>query len=345
MIRSKPFAVQATVSRVDPFRTARLRLTLLYAAIITVIVAVLSAALYEFHAHDVEHFGRDRIVLVVPGERGIASDAPSLGEYLERLGRSIIFADVITVLVGGALSYVLASRTLRPVKQAVEAEQRFFANAAHDLRTPLAVMRTEAEVAMRSGRADADARRILTSSLEEIDRMSAMVEQMLDLARSGSTSPHGASVLVPLDLAGLARNVAAKMAIRAESRGLKLATEVPPAARINGDPRALERAVFNIVENAISYTPSGGSVTVCVTPHGSHVELSVTDTGIGIAPDDLPHITEPFFRGDRARGAHTGGTGLGLTIAQSAVRDNKGTMRADSRPGSGTTVILRFPLA
>lgn len=346
MIRLKPFEVRATGSKADPFRTARLRLTLLYLAIITGIVALLSASLYEFHSHDVGRMERGKTVPVVPGERGIAQDAPSLGEYLERLGRSIILADIITILAGGGLSYILASRTLRPVKEAVEAEQRFFANAAHDLRTPLAVMRSEAEVALRSGRVGgADAHRILASSLEEIDRMSAMVEQMLDLARSGSTSPHVRIGLVPLDLASLARNVAGKMSTRAEACGLQLTIDTPEAATVHGDPRALERAVFNILENAVTYTPAGGSIKVRVAQHGSHVELSVMDTGIGIMPEDLPHITEPFFRGDRARGAHSGGTGLGLTIARSIVEENRGSMRAESRPDAGTTVILRFPQA
>jgi signal transduction histidine kinase len=294
----------------------------------------------------VGRIGRGRIVLVAPGESSIAPDAPSLEEYLERLGRTIILADIITILAGGGLSSILASRTLRPVKEAVEAEQRFFADAAHDLRTPLAVMQSEAEVALRSGRVDAaEAQRILSSSLEEIERMSMMVEQMLDLARSGSAYPRARAALAPVDLAGLARNVAAKMSVRAAERGLKLTITTPPAAAVHGEPRALERAVFNVVENALTYTRTGGSVDVRVAAHGSHVELSVTDTGIGIPPDDLPHITEPFFRGDRARGAHAGGAGLGLTIARTAVEESRGTMRVESTPESGTTVILRFPQA
>jgi signal transduction histidine kinase len=346
MTRSRHFAARATGSKADPFRRARLRLTLLYTAILTVIVALLSASLYEFHSHDVGSIGRGRIVLVVPGESSIAREDPSLGEYLERLGRSIILADIITILAGAGLSSILASRTLRPVKEAVEAEQRFFADAAHDLRTPLAVMRTEAEVAIRSGRVDAsEAWRILSSSLEEIQRMSAMVEQMLDLARSGSPSGHARAALAPVDLAGLARNVAEKMSKRAGEQGLTLRIDAPPAAIVHGDPRSLERAVFNVVDNALNYTRAGGSVDVCVRAHGSHVELSVTDTGVGILPDDLPHITEPFFRGDRARGTHAGGAGLGLTIARTAVEESRGTLRAESTPDIGTTVTLRFPQA
>jgi signal transduction histidine kinase len=318
----------------------------LYTAILTVIVALLSASLYEFHSHDVGRIGRGSIVLVVPGESRIAPDSPSLGEYLERLGRSIILADIITILAGAGLSSILASRTLRPVKEAVEAEQRFFADAAHDLRTPLAVMRSEAEVAIRSGRVDAgEARRILSSSLEEIERMSTMVEQMLDLARSGSPSARARAALAPVDLAGLARNVAAKMSVRAGEQGLTLRIDAPPAAIVHGEPRSLERAVFNIVDNALTYTRAGGSVDVRVSAHGSHVELSVTDTGVGILPADLPHITEPFFRGDRARGTRAGGAGLGLTIARTAVEESRGTLRAESTTDIGTTVTLRFPQA
>jgi two-component system, OmpR family, sensor histidine kinase CiaH len=346
MTRSKPFAVRATGSRADPFRTARLRLTLVYLAIITAIVAILSASLYEFHSHDVGRISRGRIVRAIPRERARELDAPGLGEYLERLGRSILLADLLTILAGGGLSYILAARTLRPVKEAVEAEQRFFANAAHDLRTPLAVMRSEAEVALRSGHVEgAEAGRILASSVEEIDRMSAMVEQMLDLARSGSTASRAGAGPVALDLAALAGSVAARMSTQAFARGLRLEVDTPQAAVVRGDPRTLERAVSNILENAIAYTPSGGTVTVRAAAHGGHAELCITDTGIGISAEDLPRIVEPFFRGDRARGANIGGAGLGLTIAQNAVKENRGTMRAESRPGAGTTILLRFPLA
>ena len=295
MTPSKHFAAPDTGSRSDPFRTARLRLTLLYLALITAIVVVLSASLYEFHSHDVEHFGRDKVLRglrdegVIPGDGafgegpGLVADAPSLGEYLERLGRSILFADIITIIAGGALSWLLASRTLRPVKEAVENEQRFFANAAHDLRTPLSVMRAEAEVALRSGKVEGtEAHRVLSSTLEEIDRMSAMVEQMLELARGGRAGPPSATADAPLDLSDLARNVASRMSVRARERGVELTADAPGAATVHGDPLALERAVSNIVENAISYTPSGGTVAVRVASHGGHVELRVTDTGIGI---------------------------------------------------------------
>ena len=197
---SKLFAAWGTGSKADPFRTARFRLTLLYMGIIAAVVLVLSSALYEFHTHDVSGIERRRIVSAPEGEKQGERD-PGLGEYLESLGRSMVFADLVTILVGGALSYVLAARTLRPIKRAVESEQRFYANAAHDLRTPLAVMRTEAEVLLRSAEPRLeDARKTLVSSLEEIERMSKMVEQMLSLARGDIAHPGGRAPFRHTDL-------------------------------------------------------------------------------------------------------------------------------------------------
>ncbi len=344
MGRSKPSGAPATGSRADPFRSARRRLTLLYLATIAAIVAVLSSALYELHFHDVEHLdGRVRPP-EVEGRPIVHEAGPRLGEYLEHLGRSIIIADVITIVTCGGLGYLLAARTLRPIREAVEAEQRFFADAAHDLRTPLAVMRSEAEVALRGRPLDpAEARLVIASSLEEIRRMSTMVEQMLDLARRGRARDRRPHDRKPFDLAALAEATTARMALRARERGVRLATEAPAQVMIPGDASAVERAVYNVLENAITYTPGGGCVTVRVRREGGDAVLEVADTGIGIPPDDLPHITEPFFRGDKARGGNEGGAGLGLTIVKATMDDHRGSIRAESGPGVGTTISLRFP--
>jgi len=341
------FVVRVTGSGTDPFRSARWKLTLVYVGILTAIVALLSAALYELHAHDVRGIEerRSRPSLdSVPRREGVVvvQEPPSVGEYLETLGRSIIWADILTIVAGGALSALLADRTLRPIREAVESEKAFYANAAHDLRTPLAVMRSEAEVALRSGTVSGeDARQLITSSLEEIGHMSAMVEQMLDLARSGRQRRAGA--LRRLDLSAIARDAAARMATRAEERGVHLGVEADEEAPVRGDSLSLQRALGNVLENALAYTPRGGSVVIRVQRTGLHIDLVVEDTGIGITPADLPRITEPFFRGDRARTVHAGGSGLGLTIVKSTMEDHGGTLKAASRAGAGTSITLRFP--
>jgi len=343
MRASRPFAARATGSRTDPFRTARWRLTLQYWAIIVVIVAILSSALYELHAHDVGRLEGRRTVPEISVESGAAAENPSLAEYLETLGRSILLADLVTILVAGGLSWLLATRTLRPIKESVDAEQRFFANAAHDLRTPLSVMQSEAEVALRASVSPAEARAVLESSLEEIRRMSTMVDQMLDLARGAPVRRTGSETFQTVDLSALARGITAKLALRAAQRGITLTTDGADAARINGDPTSLERAIYNVLENALAYTPSGGTVAVSVRRDGGHVRLEVADSGIGIAATDLPHITEAFFRGDQARGTNTGGAGLGLTIAKAVLDEHRGELAATSTLGSGTTIALSFP--
>ncbi|HET6485424.1 MAG TPA: HAMP domain-containing sensor histidine kinase [Spirochaetia bacterium] len=340
----RPFGARDTASRADPFTTARIKLTLLYLALITVIVVVLSFSLYSLHAGEVARSERVRREMVRERE-GLAELSPNVEDYLEELGRTVLIAGGLTIVVGGALSYLLAALTLRPIKRSVENEQLFFANAAHDLRTPLSVMRTEAEVALRSRTFGvSEARRALTSSLEEIGRMSTMVEQMLDLARRRSGAP-GQRRFGPVDIGALVGAAASRMGRLASDKGVDLRVEAVAPARIHGDEGAVQRAVVNVLENAITYTPSGGTITVVVKHQGGHVVVSVQDTGIGIAPQDLPRITDPFHRGDQARRAHAGGAGLGLTIVKATMDYHRGTLQASSRPGQGTTISLHFPAA
>ncbi len=339
---SKRFEGWVTALKADPFHWARIKLTLLYLAIITVIVIILSSSLYSLHLDRVGHIERRRLEEAdAVGHPAVV--ARGLGEYVEDLGRSLILADIITIVIGSGLSYVLAGRTLKPIKESTESEQQFFANAAHDLRTPLSVLRTEAEVALRSDDLTIEeARAALGSSLEEISRMSTMVEQMMKLSR-GRKDAEVAAAREAVDMARLAREVTGRMGGRARDLHVALEVNAPNPAVITGDRSTLERAMYNVIENALNYTPAGGSVAVSVHEAGSRVELEVQDSGIGISPEDLPHITEPFYRGDHARGAHTGGAGLGLTIVKSTVTDHHGSLHAQSQMGRGTTIILRFP--
>ncbi len=332
-----------TVSgRNDPFSRARLKLSLFYLAIIVAIVAVLSAAVYGVHAGELREYAHRRGGELE--ERGLRPTFEAgLLEEEDGLRRAIAVGDAVTVIVAGGLSYLLAGRTLRPIRVAMDSQKRFFADAAHDLRTPLAAMRTEAEVALsRADLSREEAVRVVTSHLEEIGRLSAMVDQMLALIR-GTAAASAPRQRVPL--AGLAAGVVEKLAGIAERRGVRVAFAGVGDGAVRGDPAALERALVNVVENAIVYTPPGGSVRVDLGRAGSRLELRTSDTGIGIAAADVPHVTEPFFRADRARTANEAGCGLGLTIAARIVEDHQGAIQVASEPGRGTTVTMRFPAA
>lgn len=360
------FAEWATGLRTDPFRWARLKLTFSYLAIITIIVVILSSSVYSFHVINVtriEHHFTERLEVITP-RGGIGGPGPLIPEisirpslprsfertffdYLLDLRRSIIIGDILTIIIAGALSFLLAGRTLRPIKEMLDRQARFFANATHDLRTPLAVMTTEDEVALRrSAIADNVARDVLGSNLEELRRMSKMVEQMRILSR---TQPGGHGGKSPnredLKLGEIARAAVAKMYRRAEELGVSIAADPLDEGAIRGNRDSFERALFNVLENALSYTPRGGEVKISVRREGAHIELAVRDTGIGIAAKDLSHITEPFYRADEARSTNTGGSGLGLTIVADIIASHGGNLQIDSTPGKGTTVSMRFRLS
>jgi len=344
MKSSKLSEAWGTGFQADPFVQARWRLTGLYVLILTAVVVLLSLTLYTIHGNQV-HEQRDRdleqarTAVLPPGERGIPE--PKLEEYLEALGRSIVLLDVFTIMVAGAFSYWLAGRTLRPIREAIGAEQRFFASAAHDLRTPLAVMKTEIEVALRDPSLSmAEARKTLGSSLEEIDRMAVLAQELL-LLGSASSRPSGGPPKEPQDLADLVLTTVERLQTRAKALGVSLEAGSAAPVLVVLDPVALERALANVLENSLKFTPPGGSVRVRLDEARTHVDVTVTDTGAGIAAADLPLVTQPFFRADAARSLP--GSGLGLAIVRQILADHKGSLDIISEPGHGTKVRLRFP--
>jgi signal transduction histidine kinase len=271
-----------------------------------------------------------------------------IDEYLEILQSSIVFADIVTIAAAGFLSYILAGRTLRPIRDFVRSQHRFYADAAHDLRTPLAVMKTETEVALRDpGRVSGAARGVLESSLEEIDRMSDMVEEMLLLSIHGSRGEGNlggpAFEREECDLADLASTEVERMRSRAEAKGVSLSSEAAEPAILRLDSRSVARALANVVENAVKYTPSGGEVSVSLLFARTHVDVLVRDSGIGIARADLPLVADPFYRADAARASGEGGAGLGLAIAKRVMAEQGGSLDIASEEGAGTRVRLRFP--
>ena len=177
--------------------------------------------------------------------------------------------------------------------------RRFTADAAHELRTPLAVMRTEAEVALRSPRSpDRDAR-VLENLLEEIERLSRLVSQLLFLCREDTGIGTNNFQAVRLD--ALVRDVVEHIEVTAKEKGLNVQAGLGDACDIEGDPDRLRQLFFNLLDNAIKYTSPGGSVTVEAGPLNGHARVIVTDTGIGIPGEHLPHVFERFYRVDSSR--------------------------------------------
>lgn len=219
--------------------------------------------------------------------------------------------------------------------------QRFTADAAHELRTPLAALRSEAEVTLRMDRDPAEYRRALESMLEEIEHMTRMTEKLLFLCREDAGAP---AAFEGLRLDVLTRGVAEHARASAEVAGqeLVLVDSLAPCV-VRGDRDQLRRLLFNLIDNAVKYTPAGGLIRVGLEYHKGQAELFVEDTGIGIAPEHLPSIFKRFYRVDSARPRQSSATGLGLAICHSIAKAHEGALDVQSQPGRGTRVTLSLP--
>jgi heavy metal sensor kinase len=220
--------------------------------------------------------------------------------------------------------------------------RRFTADAAHELRTPLAVMRSAAEVALRSDRDPEQYRRVLEDQLEEVTRMTRLAERLLFLCREDAGLTATAHRPVQLDRVVCA--AADHMKAVADARGLSLTVERLDPCNVRGDEGHLRRLLYNLLDNAIKYTPAGGSITVSAVASDGGVRLVVADTGIGIAAEHLSHVFDRFCRLDPARALDADGAGLGLAISQAIARAHDGTIAVESVSGQGTRVTLALPL-
>jgi heavy metal sensor kinase len=220
--------------------------------------------------------------------------------------------------------------------------QRFTADAAHELRTPLAVLRSEAEVALRAPRSGEEYRQVLRSQLEEIDRLTRLADQLLFLCREDAGEPSAPAAAVRVD--ALLQNVGDQLQASAKGKGLSLQVEQVPDCSVEIDADRLRRLFVNLLDNAIKYTPGGGQVRVTGRRDNGTVEITVQDTGPGITTEHLPHLFERFYRVDPAR-RRVDGTGLGLPICRSIVERQRGTIRVESDPGNGTTVCVALPVS
>jgi len=232
---------------------------------------------------------------------------------------------------------------LARLESAVKRLSQFTADASHELRTPVALIRTTAELTLRRERSPDTYREALRQVVLESERTSRLVEDLLLLARADAGLP--ALSLERLELTPLVRDVCQQGRVLAEARQLQISTETPedPVYVEANDP-ALRRLLLLLLDNAVKYTPAGGRITVSVGSDPAGATVAVRDTGIGIADSALPHVFERFYRADESRNRDAGGTGLGLSIAKWIAERHHASLEAESVVGEGSTFRVRFPM-
>jgi heavy metal sensor kinase len=220
---------------------------------------------------------------------------------------------------------------------------QFTADASHELRTPLALMRTTTEVSLRTSQTIADYREAQEEILVELEKTSSLIEKLMLLARADA----GVETLqhTPVNLAECLRETCNDGRILAEAKQLKFAANIDGQDLVvEGDPHALHRLFLILIDNAVKYTPAGGSITLALMRSNGSAVAEFRDTGMGVSADDLPHIFERFYRADKARSREVGGVGLGLSIARWVAEAHRGSIEVQSTPGSGSVFRVRFPL-
>ena len=228
------------------------------------------------------------------------------------------------------------------LEAAFTAQRRFIADASHDLRTPVAVLLSLAENA-RDHVGERDQGEVLGDIAQQAQRLGSLLSNLLALARADE----GQLALErdPLWLDQLAADAVTSLLPLADERGLTLRTGALEPALVDGDLARLLLVLLNLVENALTYTPAGGQITVSVVRFPRWAELTVLDTGVGVPATDLPHVFERFYRADSARRHEQGGSGLGLAIAQTLVQAHGGAITVSSIVGVGSRFIVTLPLS
>ena len=288
-------------------------------------------------AHDGRVVGAVQVVKTLRESRGA----------LSRTLVTLLLTGAAGLLLSAVGSWFLAGRAMRPIEASMDRQRRFIADASHELRTPVAVLRARAELLQRDASALPEATREEVGRLQrDAEEMSELLGELLDLARLDAAD---AKVeLEPVAIADVAEEVASQLAPLAEERSVTLSAKVAPVwARAHlSRARQVLRALG---DNAIKHTPPGGHVVLGVARDGDRVRLTVSDDGEGMAAEHLPRVFDRFYRADAARsrgeGAARRGSGLGLSIAAELVRSMGGEIAIDSAPSKGTTVTVLLPLA
>jgi two-component system sensor histidine kinase VicK len=341
----KRFAASATSYarryREDLFFRTEVHVVLLQVAFAAFLLFLLSAAFTFLY--------RESVTNLIEGLRqslrmgGAAGSAGVIAENLQYLKmRSIVIVSTVVLMGTAVFGYLIAKLSLAPTREALERQKQFIANVAHELRTPLAIIKTNSEVRLLDDDVPMVSREILTSNLVELDRISTIINNLLSL--SSSLRPERIE-FGNVDLGKVAATAAEHLADLAGRRRVSVAVRAEGYRTVWGNESALEQVALNVLKNALTYTRGGGSVEVSVAAdQRGHVELVVRDTGVGIPERELAHIFEPFYRGDASRTRNGSGSGLGLSIVNELVKLHGGKITIRSAQSRGTSVHILLPV-
>lgn len=328
---SRRFVAWATDSKTEPFQKARLKLTLHYIVGMGILLAIFNFGVYGLFVSD----------LPDPIEPTLtATQRQAIDKAGERLERALLMVDGLMIIVVSGIGYYFAGRTLRPIEVMYRRQKKFVADVAHELRTPLAVLKIGAEATLAGQSTQKDYQKLTMDSLQEVNYMATTVNDLLFLARGDAMKT---PTLARLNLTELVVKQTELMQPYAHNKDVILSQNCQAACFVRGNQMYLKRLLTNLLQNAIDYNKSSGTVTLSLTKTNHEVTLKIIDTGIGMDSSTLTHIFERFYKADQSRTIQSSGAGLGLSIVKEIVTSHSGQIGIQSQLGRGTSVSIIFP--
>ena len=337
----KQSGVRATSSFKKRFSHSLFNITFLYTITLIVILFVSGILTHTEFSNRVARRFSD-FNKMPPEVRMQMVNRPTAQEVRDDLFESLLFTNLILILLASFSSYWLAKKTLKPIKDAYERQQHFLSDASHELRTPLSILTIELENELTSSTKEQDKEK-LQSKMDEVKRMTKIVNDLLVLSRLDEeripTKP------VQIHIEQVIEKIIKRLQPLAESNGISLTyIHKSEDTTITIDEDLLTHALTNFILNAVIYNKNQGKVEVLTHIEKKEFIVEIIDTGIGISKSDLQNIFERFYRTDKSRSRKTGGTGLGLSIAQSAIHHLNGTLEIESDVNIGTKVKVHLPI-
>ncbi len=328
------------------FHYARLKLTAWYLLIIMVVSITFSITFYVVCSFGIDRIVGSRYLLSAGGNPDRFVLPLSIRTELEDFKTGLCFAFVIIngfiFVFAGGVGYFLAGRTLQPIRDMLDEQNRFITDASHELKTPLTALRSEFEVAMLDGKkiSHTSILALISSGFDEIVKLQQLTEQLMKLTRQQKRKnniPHGDVSLLEII------EVALKNVIPiAKQKHIVIQQEIDDYI-LNGESSSLSKLFTILLDNAIKYSPDKRQIKIISQKSGHTIAVMVSDQGIGINEKDVLHIFERFYRADTSR-SKISGYGLGLAIAKEIVESHKGTISVKSTLAQGTTFTVQLPL-
>jgi len=337
------------------FEKARIHLTLWYLLIIMAISIAFSGFIYYGASQELDRALRMQkfrtehpeirlqiiqrnILHFAPAPPDEVPDTDVIQETKTRIIYGLVGTNFIIFLISTIAGYFLAGLTLRPIKEMVDEQNRFITDASHELNTPLTALRSVLEVNLRSKKLTLQkAREVLASNLEEVEHLQLLSAELIGLTKyQQNTAPTLTKIPLQQSIAQAIKKVmplAKKKSIAIHQKQFSV--------HVNGDPRSLIELFVIVLDNAIKYSPHKSEIFISTKIQGDKVEVSIKDKGIGIAKEDMAHVFDRFYRGDKSRSKQDAtGYGLGLSIAKRIVDLHGGSIFLSSTSGKGTEVVI-----